>query len=232
MTGNLSPSHIILLQEHRAIAVQQLHDITSTINGLDALLSGEPLTNSTDYTVNDKVISLSAPNKDRIGLVTKVTPNYIHVTPINTRFTSFKKITENLAHFPLRGDQTSLEDYILRANISPESPSPSTAPYNTILPQPSPPSSPASDAHRTPSHPPSSPDTSTTTISLPPTPSTPRRTSSRRFTPPPPSSLSPETRSRYRYRSISKPTRSTSLARSARCARSDTRPTPRKRTKR
>ena len=214
MTSNLLHSHTILLQQQRAIAVQQLHDITSTIKAIDALLSGDALTTSTTYTVNDRVISLSAPNKDRVGLVTKVTPSYIHVAPINTRFTPFKKITDNLAHFPLRGDQNILDDYILRANISPEKPLPSTTPFSII---PSLSSSPSSD-------------TTLSLLSTPSTPSTPKRISSRRFIPPPQSTLSLAFRSRYKYKS--KPTRTTSLARSARCARPDTRPTPRKRPKR
>ena len=216
-TENLA--HFTLLQQHRAIAVKQLHDITSTIIGINELLSENPLKNSTIYTVNDKVISLSSPNKDRIGLVTKVTPNFVHVTPTNTKFTPFKKSIENLAHFPLRGNQTILDNDSPPANISPEK----LPPSNTL-------SSAAPKAHTTLSTPPSSPDTSITTLSLSSTPSTPQRTSPRRLILPTQSTISATTGSRYRHRL--NPTRQTSLARTARCARSDTRPTQRKRTKR
>ena len=220
MTSNLLDSHITLLKQHRAIAFKQLRDITSTIKEIDTLLSGDPLTNSTTYTVNDKVISLSAPNKDRVGLVTKVTSSFIHVAPINTRFAPFKKSIDNLAHFPLRGDN-DLEIYILRANINPEQ-LPSSTTSSSIIPSPSsPPYFSASD------------DSTDTTLSPPSTkftPSTPKQTSLRRFIPPTQSTLSPTTKSRTKYRS--KTTRKTSLARSARCARPDTRPPSRKRPKR
>ena len=205
-------AHFTILQQHRAIAVKQLHDITSTIIGINELLSETPLTNSTNYTINDKVISLSSPNKDRIGLVTKVTPNFVHVTPTNTKFTPFKKSIENLAHFPLRGNQTILDNYSPTANISPDKLPPSNTPSNANPLQSLIPFSPAPKAHTKLSTPPISPDTSTTTLSLSSTPPTPQRTSRRRL--------------------ILNPTRQTSLARTARCARPDTRPTRRKRTKR
>ena len=222
MTSNLLDSHITLLKQHRAIAFKQLRDITSTIKEIDTLLSGDPLTNSTTYTVNDKVISLSAPNKDRVGLVTKVTSSFIHVAPINTRFAPFKKNTENLAHFPLRDDTTDLDIYILRANnTSPEQPPPSTTSSSIILPPSSPPYFSASDE---------STDTTLSPTFTTLASSTSKQTSLRRFIPPTQSTLSPTTKTRTKYRS--KTTRKTSLARSARCARPDTRPPSRKRPKR
>jgi len=240
MTSNPLDSHTTLLKQHRAILFKQLRDITSTIKSIDALLSGDPLTNPTTYTVNDKVISLSAPNKDRVGLVTKVTPSFIHVAPINTRFTPFKKSTENLAHFPLRDDTTDLDIYILRANTSPEQPPPSTTSSSIIRantsPEQPPPSTTPSSIILPPSSPPyfSASDESTDTTLSPPfttlASSTSKQTSIRRFIPPTQSTLSPTTKSRTKYRS--KTTRKTSLARSARCARPDTRPPSRKRPKR
>ena len=221
MTSNLLDSHITLLKQHRAIAFKQLRDITSTIKTIDALLLGDPLANSTTYTVDDKVISLSAPNKDRVGLVTKVTPAFIHVAPINTRFAPFKKSTENLTHFPLRDDTTDLDIYILRANTSPEQPPPSTTSSSIILPPSSPPYFSASDE---------STDTTLSPTFTTLASSTSKQTSLRRFIPPTQSTLSPTTKSRTKYRS--KTTRKTSLARSARCARPDTRPPSRKRPKR
>jgi len=221
MTSNSLDAHTTLLKQHRAIAFKQLRDITSTIKTIDALLLGDPLANSTTYTVDDKVISLSAPNKDRVGLVTKVTPAFIHVAPINTRFAPFKKSTENLAHFPLRDDTTDLDIYILRANTSPEQPPPSTTSSSIILPPSSPPYFSASDE---------STDTTLSPTFTTIASSTSKQTSIQRFIPPTQSTLSPTTKSRTKYRS--KTTRKTSLARSARCARPDTRPPPRKRPKR
>ena len=67
-----SQSNSLCLQQHRAIAVNQLRTITSTIVGLEELSADKIILNPSTFSVNDKVISLSAPNKNRIGFVTKV----------------------------------------------------------------------------------------------------------------------------------------------------------------
>ena len=216
------------LQQHRAIAVKQLHDITSAIIDIDALLSDNPLPTSTIFTVDDKVISLTSPNKDRIGFVTKVTQNYIHVNPINTKFKPFKKITENLAHFPLRGSQPLFKDNTHSDHICPDkNQSPNTT-SSAHPPQSSPPSLPPPKTHITLPTTSSSPDTSTTlSISTLPTPT---RSSSTRLIQQTISIIQPTTRARKRH--ILNPTRHTSVARTARCARSDTRSPQSKRSKR
>jgi len=90
-------SHIALLKSHRAEVIQQISDSQRTLRVLDSLLA--PHGNSDLFHINDKVVSCSAPNKNKVGLVSKVTESFIHVDPIDTKFSPYKKAHKNLIHF-------------------------------------------------------------------------------------------------------------------------------------
>ena len=215
-----SQSNSLCLQQHRAIAVNQLRTITSTIVGLEELLADKIILNPPTFSVNDKVISLSAPNKNRIGFVTKVTQSYIHVNPINNKYKPFKKITENLSHFPQREHQPPSKVNSPSALTGFEKTLPLNTIPNTHPSQLSPPPPPLAKTHTTLPITSSSPDTSTT-LSVSSTLPTPKQSSSTRLSSPTPSISKPIQVVRKRKR-VS-PTRSSSIARKARCARPDTR---------
>lgn len=90
-------SHISLLQRHRALVIQQIADLQETLKGINSLLA--PSGNSASFSIDDKVVSLSAPNKNKIGLVTKVTEAFIHVAPLNLKYSAYKKAHKNLIHY-------------------------------------------------------------------------------------------------------------------------------------
>jgi len=97
-----------LLKHHREIAVKQLVSITETIRDIDNLLAlHEPRLPT--FAINDKVVSLSAPNKNRVGIVTKVTPHFIYVAPIDNKYKSFKKDPQNLSHYSFLSLVVSLQ---------------------------------------------------------------------------------------------------------------------------
>ena len=97
-----------LLKQHRAIAVKQLLSVTETIRDIDNLLAlHEPRLPT--FVINDKVISLSAPNKNRVGIVTKVTPHFIYVAPLENKYKSFKKDPQNLSHYSFLSLVVSLQ---------------------------------------------------------------------------------------------------------------------------
>ena len=85
-----------LLKEHRSIAVRQLLVAQQTVTELDRLLS--PHKTSSAFQLNDTVVSRQAPNKDKVGLVTKVTKSYIHIAPLDKNQPTFKKAHKNLTH--------------------------------------------------------------------------------------------------------------------------------------
>ena len=202
------------LQQHREIAADHVRSITSTIVELRGIPDDTPTPNPCTFSVNDKVISLSAPNKNRIGFVTKVTQTYIHVHPIHIKYPPFKKFTCNLSHFPHH-------EFLPSSKATPPG-------ATTSLEKSSPPPPITS----------SSPDTSTT-ISESSTPPKPKQPSPPRLPLPTHATGKPiqATGKRKRVQSILshtsltgarkrtrvRPSRATSIASTARCARSDTR---------
>ena len=93
---NNHTSHISLLQRHRELVIKQIADLQETLKGINSLLA--PHGNSELFQIDDKVVSLSAPNKNKVGLVTKVTEAFIHVEPLNTKYSAYKKAHKNLIH--------------------------------------------------------------------------------------------------------------------------------------
>mmetsp|Transcript_19026 Transcript_19026/g.22724 ORF Transcript_19026/g.22724 Transcript_19026/m.22724 type:complete len:261 (+) Transcript_19026:548-1330(+) len=93
---SITPHHIRLLKSHRAIAINQLSSIQSIISEIDSLLA--PHSDPNVFRLNDKVISTTAPSKNRVGLVTKVTSSFIYVQPLDNKFSPYKKAHKNLAH--------------------------------------------------------------------------------------------------------------------------------------
>ena len=85
-----------LLKQHRNIAVRQLLVAQQTVTELDRLLS--PQNTSSPFQLNDTVVSHQAPNKDKVGLVTKVTKSFIHIAPLDKNQPTFKKAHKNLTH--------------------------------------------------------------------------------------------------------------------------------------
>ena len=104
-----------LLKQHRAIARKQLVAIAKTIQEIDVLLTPHDNLHPKTFAIKDKVISLSAPNKNRVGLVTKVTSFFIHVQPINAKYPRFKKDPQNIAHHSLLSVAVSLQPASLPA---------------------------------------------------------------------------------------------------------------------
>ena len=98
-----------LLRKHRDIFAKQLFSITETIREIDTLLASRGKPHPSTFSINDKVISLSAPNKNRIGLVTKTSPFFISVKPLNTKHRSFKKDPQNLSHYSFLNVVSSLQ---------------------------------------------------------------------------------------------------------------------------
>ena len=133
-------SHIALLKSHRAEVIQHIADSQRTLRVLDSLLA--PHGNSDLFHINDKVVSCSAPNKNKVGLVSKVTESFIHVDPIDTKFSPYKKAHKNLIHFrDLPQQSTELTIFKPASGTStspipssPEPPTPSTSNPPTIPP--------------------------------------------------------------------------------------------------
>lgn len=166
-------SHIELLKSHRAEVIQHISDSQRTLRVLNSLLA--PHENSDLFHINDKVVSCSAPNKNKVGLISKVTESFIHVDPIDTKFSPYKKAHKNLIHFrDLSKQSTELTIFkpasgtsISSFPSSPEPPTPSTtnAPTTSPVLNSSPTSSSSSRSFRTRTNT-SSTTTSSTTIKL------------------------------------------------------------------
>lgn len=82
-------NYIKLLKAHRAIVIQQLIATQKIVNALDLLL--EPHDNNSAFQINNRVVSNIAPNKNKIGLGTNVTESFIHVAPLDTKLSPYKK---------------------------------------------------------------------------------------------------------------------------------------------
>ena len=105
---------VLLLKQHRAIAVKQLTSITETLRDIDNLLAlHEPCLPT--FAINDKVVSLSAPNKNRVGIVTKITSHFIYVAPLDNKYQSFKKDPQNLSHYSFLSLVASLPPNVFSA---------------------------------------------------------------------------------------------------------------------
>ena len=192
-----TPNRIRLLRAHRTIVIQQLHHIQNTIREIDQLL--EPHNNNISFQINDRVVSHIAPNKNKVGLVTKVTDAFIHVAPLDTRLSPYKKAHKNLSRFTqlptIHNEVTKTEITLFIPLERDTSTSPPPSPL-TLLQEIEEVSS-----------------STTSARTLPPPPSRCKRTAP---------TLSAPSRQRLIRLSTPNPT----PASTARCARDNTRPTP------